>query len=142
MTRRTGLRSRRLLRAGFRCRTPDPNIPSPRPKPLHYRPSDLRPEGKVAALRPYDLRSSEDDSGAMGCAGCSCTGFWFVFMFIQFFKTVQTKPAGSENMRSVFADLRPGRLRSAAASGSEHHGHNKGLSLSCAEHNKEKSHLD
>jgi len=61
----------------------------------------------------------------MGCAGCSCTGFWFVFMFIQFFKTLQTKPAGSENMRSVFADLRPGRLRSAAASGSEHHGHKR-----------------
>lgn len=62
-------------------------------------------------------------------------------MFIQFFKTVQTKPAGSENMRSVFADLRPGRLRPAAASGSEHNGHKRDCPYRTTRHNKENSNL-
>ena len=50
---------------------------------------------------------------------------------------LQTKPAGFENMRSVFADLRRGRLRSAAADGSEYDGHKKGCPYRATGHNKE-----
>ena len=50
---------------------------------------------------------------------------------------LQTKPAGFENMRSVFADLRRGRLRPAAACGSGYDGHKKGCPYRATEHNKE-----
>lgn len=50
---------------------------------------------------------------------------------------LQTKPAGFENMRSVFADLRRGRLRPAAACGSGYDGHKKGCPYRATGHNKE-----
>ena len=63
----------------------------------------------------------------------------FPFLF-DFFR-LQTKPAGFENMRSVFADLRRGRLRSAAADGSEYDGHKKGCPYRATRHNKENNNL-
>ena len=50
---------------------------------------------------------------------------------------LQTKPAGFVNMRSVFADLRRGRLRPAAATGSGYDGHKKGCPYRATGHNKE-----
>ena len=63
----------------------------------------------------------------------------FPFLF-DFFR-LQTKPAGFENMHSVFADLRRGRLRSAAADGSEYDGHKKGCPYRATRHNKENNNL-
>lgn len=50
---------------------------------------------------------------------------------------LQTKPAGFENMRSVFAGLRRGRLRPAAACGSGYDVHKKGCPYRATGHNKE-----